>query len=75
MDVGGKYAGTLSGAMNMMGNLGGALASLAAPYILRWAGNDWNIVLYVAAGVYFLGTFFWLTVDSVTPLEKAEAHA
>ncbi len=75
MDVGGKYAGTLSGAMNMMGNLGGALASLAAPYILRWAGNDWNIVLYVAAGVYFMGTFFWLTVDSVTPLEKAEAHA
>jgi MFS transporter, ACS family, glucarate transporter len=74
MDVGGKYAGTLSGTMNMMGNLGGAVASAAAPYILGWANNDWNKVLYVAAGVYFVGTFFWLTVDPVTPLEKAEAH-
>ena len=26
MDVGGKYAGTLSGTMNMMGNIGGALS-------------------------------------------------
>ena len=25
MDVGGKYAGTLSGSMNMMGNIAGAL--------------------------------------------------
>lgn len=75
MDVGGKYAGTLSGTMNMMGNLGGAVASAAAPYILNLAGQDWNKVLYVAAGVYFVGTFFWLTVDPVTPLERAEAHA
>ncbi len=75
MDVGGKYAGTLSGTMNMMGNLGGAVASALAPYILGWAGGNWNIVLYVAAGVYFTGTFFWLTVDPVTPLEPAEAHA
>ena len=75
MDVGGKYAGTLSGAMNMMGNLGGAVASTAAPYILIATGNDWNVVLYVAAAVYFTGTFFWLAVDPVTPLERADAHA
>ena len=70
-----EYAGTLSGTMNMMGNLGGAVASAAAPYILNFANQDWNKVLYVAAGVYFVGTFFWLTVDPVTPIEKAEAHA
>ena len=75
MDVGGKYARTLSGAMNMMGNLGGAVASTAAPYILIATGNDWNVVLYVAAAVYFTGTFFWLAVDPVTPLERADAHA
>ncbi len=75
MDVGGKNAGTLSGAMNMMGNLGGAVASTAIPYILTATGNDWNVVLYVAAAVYFTGTFFWLAVDPVTPLERTEAHA
>ena len=35
MDVGGKYAGTLSGTMNMMGNFAGGLAPLAVGYILR----------------------------------------
>ncbi len=76
MDVGGKDAGTLSGTMNMMGNLGGAVASKLAPSILAAAGGDWNKVLYVAAGVYFIGTFFWFTMDPVTPIDKEDpAHA
>jgi MFS transporter, ACS family, glucarate transporter len=76
MDVGGPYAGTLSGTMNMMGNAGGALASAMAPYILRWSGLDWNYVIYVAAAVYFCGIFFWITVDPVTPIESdSRAHA
>jgi ACS family glucarate transporter-like MFS transporter len=70
MDVGGRNAGTLSGTMNMSGNLGGALASAAAPYLLAWAHEDWNAVLYVAAGVYFMGTFFWLFMDPVTPIDR-----
>ncbi|MEP6716938.1 MAG: MFS transporter [Terriglobia bacterium] len=75
MDVGGRYAGTLSGTMNMMGNLGGALASAIAPYILKFSGDNWNAVLYTAAAVYFAGTFFWITLDPVTPLESEPAHA
>jgi hypothetical protein len=71
MDVGGRNAGTLSGTMNMMGNLGGAVASAAAPYILRFSSDNWNVVLYTAAAVYFLGTFFWLTMDPVTPIDSA----
>ncbi len=70
MDVGGKYAGTLSGTMNMMGNLGGATASVAAGYILRLSDNNWNITFYVSALVYFIGAFFWLALDPVTPLEN-----
>ena len=71
MDVGGRNAGTLSGTMNMMGNLGGALASALAPYILRFSGGNWNGVLYTAAAVYFAGTFFWLAIDPVTPIDEA----
>jgi ACS family glucarate transporter-like MFS transporter len=74
MDVGGRNAGTLSGTMNMMGNLGGACASAIAPYILRFSGENWNVVLYTAAAVYFVGTFFWLTMDPVTPINSLE-HA
>ena len=71
MDVGGHYAGTLSGTMNMMGNAGGALAPTVAGFILKNTANDWNLVIYVAAAIYFLGTFFWVALDPVTPLEKA----
>jgi len=70
MDVGGHYAGTLSGTMNMMGNAGGALAPLVAGYILKNTHENWNLVIYVAAAVYFMGAFFWLALDPVTPLEK-----
>jgi MFS transporter, ACS family, glucarate transporter len=75
MDVGGPYAGTLSGTMNMMGNAGGALASAMAPYILRASGQNWNNVIYVAAGIYFVGTVFWALVDPVTPIESTHATA
>jgi sugar phosphate permease len=70
MDVGGSYAGTLSGTMNMMGNAGGFVASVVAPYILRMANDNWNAVLYVAAAIYFIGIFFWVALDPVTPISN-----
>jgi ACS family glucarate transporter-like MFS transporter len=70
MDVGGRYAGTLSGTMNMAGNGGGALASTMAGVLLSATNNDWNLVIYIAAAVYFVGAFFWLALDPVTPLER-----
>ncbi len=70
MDVGGKYAGTLSGAMNMMGNLGGVVSPILIGYILTWTNRNWDVALYVSAGVYFAGTFCWLALDPVTPLEE-----
>ena len=55
MDVGGKYAGTLSGAMNMIGNIGGAVSPTAIGYILRWTNNNWDLTFYVSAAVYAHG--------------------
>jgi MFS transporter, ACS family, glucarate transporter len=72
MDVGGKLAGTLSGTMNMMGNLGGALYPVATGYILRQFNNNWNLPLYVSAAVYFCGIFLWLALDPVTPIEEKD---
>jgi MFS family permease len=69
MDVGGKYAGTVSGAMNSWGNLGGALGPLVTGYILHWSHGNWNLPLYVSAAIYLMGVFCWLALDPVTPLE------
>jgi MFS transporter, ACS family, glucarate transporter len=71
MDVGGKYVGTLSGSMNMMGNLGGALGPLVVGYILS-ASNNWALTFYISAAVYLLGTICWMFIDPVTPLDTAE---
>ena len=73
MRVGGKHAGTLSGCMNMWGNIGGALGPLAIGYILRWTNSDWNLTFYVSAAVYLLGAVCWAFLDPVTPLEPETA--
>ena len=72
MDVGGKYAGTLSGAMNMMGNIGGIVSPPVAGYILRWTHGNWDMTFYVSAAVYLMGILFWRFLDPVTPLEGAD---
>jgi MFS family permease len=70
MDVGGKYAGTLSGTMNMAGNLGGVLSPIVIAYILGQSNNNWALTFYVSAAVYFAGIFFWLALDPVTVMEQ-----
>jgi MFS transporter, ACS family, glucarate transporter len=74
MDVGGHCAGTVSGAMNMVGNIGGALSPLVIGYMLAWTNNNWNLIFYVSAVVQFLGILCWVFLDPVTPFDKlAEA--
>ena len=74
MDLGGRYAGTVSGMMNSIGNLSGALLPVAVPYILHLAGNNWNAVFYVSAGMYLTGILIWLALDSATPLEPSTSQ-
>jgi len=72
MDVGGRYAGTLSGSMNMMGNLGGAVAGVAGGYILTAFPGGWNYLFYSNAAIYVIGGVCWLMIDPVTPLAERE---
>ncbi len=70
MDVGGKYAGTLSGSMNMMGNFGGALGPIVLGYVLQKTGS-WLLNFYIMAGIYLLAALAWRFIDPVTPLKGA----
>src|SRR4030095_10732530 len=54
MDVGGKFVGTLSGSMNMMGNLAGGVGPLAVGYILQATNQNWAVTFYISAAIYFL---------------------
>lgn len=71
MDIGGKYAGTLSGSMNMMGNAAGIFAPTIGGFILQRTGGDWTWFLYSMAGAYFLGAFCWPFIDTSKQLEQS----
>jgi len=81
-DVGERYAGTVGGAMNMIGNLAaaamttiaGVLLDLKRPIgvgVFHLAGRD---LLFVVFGLFFiLAALCWLLVDVTQPLVKSTA--
>lgn len=69
MDIGGNAAGTVSGSMNMMGNLAGFCAPVFGGFLLDRTHGDWNALLYVMATVYVAGAACWPFIDAKTPLE------
>ena len=70
MDIGGKYAGTVSGSMNMMGNFGGMAGPLVVGLVLQYTARDWQLAFLISSIIYFMGAICWLWIDPVTPLEK-----
>jgi sugar phosphate permease len=73
MDVGGKCSGTVSGMMNMAGNIGGALSPIVFGVLAQF--GSWQAPFIVAAGLLILGAAvwaFWLDPD-VSVLERKSA--
>ena len=70
MDVGGRFAGTLSGTMNAAGNVAAFVAPAFVAYLLAWTGQDWNLTFYVSAGIYFVGAICWSLIDPTDVLES-----
>jgi MFS family permease len=57
MDVGGAYSGTVSGMMNMAGNIGGALSPIVFGVLV--ARGSWVAPFIVAACLLFIGAGIW----------------
>jgi sugar phosphate permease len=57
MDIGGEYSGTVSGMMNMAGNIGGALSPTVFGYLV--ARGSWVAPFAVAASLLFIGAAIW----------------
>ncbi len=72
-DIGRKNAGSVSGTMNMAGNIGSLLTSLAFPYLLAWTGST-TPFFYVAAGLNALAIVLWTRMKSDKPLELEKAN-
>lgn len=62
LEIGGPHAGVVSGAMNMFGNLGGALVGVTFGYAVgRW--HNWTAPLLSIAACYLTAAACWLAID------------
>lgn len=84
-DIGERYAGTLGGTMNMVGNLGAALGTLVAgslfgkTFILYSGVHETvtvlgnNLVFFVFACSFWLASLCWLGIDVTCPI-RVDSH-
>ncbi len=70
VDIGGRFAGTLGGQMNMWGAFGGFVSPMLIGWLLDVSGQNWNLAFYICGAVYAIGALMWLLLDPVTPLES-----
>ena len=66
LDIGGKFAGSVSGWMNFWGNLGG----IAAPVVTAWIATNygWQAAIVATAASAVVGIIAWLAVKPDVPL-------
>jgi len=62
-DIGGRFAGTVSGFMNCVGLLGGILSPTLIP-LLRTKQFAWQTVFAVLAASWFAAALCWLYIDA-----------
>ena len=71
-DIAGGSAGSVSGFMNMGGQIGGALTGSLTPWIAVRYG--WTASFLVAAGLCLLGGFSWLAVNPLNVLTQTPSE-
>ena len=68
VDIGKEHSGTVSGTMNMAGNLGSFFTALAFPYLLSMTGSG-TPFFFVAAVLNLLAILMWLAIKPQKPLK------
>jgi MFS transporter, ACS family, glucarate transporter len=69
IDIGRRNSGAVSGTMNMAGNIGSFLTSLAFPYLLKWTGTV-TTFFFVGAALNGLASLLWCFVKPERPIEE-----
>ena len=67
IDLGKRYAGSVSGAMNTFGNLGGFCCSLMFGYLLKATGN-YDLPLYMIAAMLIVSAILFSFINPSKPI-------
>ncbi len=76
VDIGGRYAGTAMGFINMLGNLSNAAQPVTGAWVFHRYG--WDVLFTVYVGVFLLAATMWLFIDprrTFHPESKPKPHA
>ena len=68
VDVGKEHSGTVSGTMNMAGNLGSFFTALSFPYMLAMTGSDVPF-FFLAATLNVAAIAIWFTIKPNRPVQ------
>jgi len=68
-DIGRKFAGAVSGAMNTAGNIGGFICASVFGYVVDATGN-YNMPLFVIAAMLLISSFLFFNLDPSKPLAE-----
>ena len=74
LDIGGSAAGVVSGTMNSLGQVGGALAPWLIGMMVDRSGS-WEMPLLVSACYYGISALLWLVIDPQERLRFTHARA
>lgn len=69
-DIGERLAGTLGGAMNMIGNLAGAVGGIVAGYLFQ---ENLQLLFVIYAISFWCGTLCWQGVDATQKLTSHDS--
>ncbi len=61
-DIGGRYAGTLSGTMNSVGALAAILSPALTPVLREY--YDWSTIFAILACSWFIAALAWVRIDA-----------
>jgi hypothetical protein len=64
MDIGGKNAGTITGAMNTAGLAGGTMNTIGFGYLVTAFGDNYNAPVVLLAVLLIIGALLWLKIDA-----------
>ena len=71
IDLGKKHAGSISGAMNTAGNIGGFCCGILFGYLVESSGN-YNLPLYMIAGMLIISAILFTFINPTKPIVNEE---
>jgi nitrate/nitrite transporter NarK len=67
VDLGGRYAGAVSGAMNTAGQAGGFVCTVLFGYLVK-AFGDYDVPIFVIAGMVLVSALLFWRIDASKPI-------